>query len=293
VSIPVLRTARELRALQHLPGGRPLVFVPTMGALHEGHLALARRGAELGEVVVSIFVNPAQFGPGEDYAKYPRNLGRDLELLAPCGVKAVFTPAVETMYGREVGVTVQPGPRAADLCGGSRPGHFAGVLTVVAKLFNLVRPDIAIFGRKDAQQCLVIAEMVDDLKFPVRLLDHPTVREADGLAMSSRNAYLGDDDRQRALCLSRALGAAREALAGGERDPEALRRLMLAALAPADSVDYAEVRRVPDLARTDVVAGRLLLAVAANVGPARLIDNLVLQVDPAGVRETSLLEDAC
>jgi pantoate--beta-alanine ligase len=293
MTVPVLRTARDLRTLDRLRGERPLVLVPTMGALHAGHLELARRGAERGPVVVSIFVNPTQFGPGEDFAKYPRNLGRDLALLEPCGVAAVFTPSVETMYGREVGVTVQPGPRAADLCGASRPGHFAGVLTVVAKLFNLVRPDIAIFGRKDAQQCLVIAEMVDDLKFPVCLIDHPTVREADGLAMSSRNAYLGDDDRRRGLCLSRALGAAREALAGGERSTEALRGLMLAHLAATDAVDYAEIRRVPDLARLDTAAGRLLLAIAAVVGPARLIDNLVLDVDEHEVRETSLLEERC
>ncbi len=293
MTIPVLRTPRDLRALDQLRGDRPLVFVPTMGALHAGHLELARRGAELGPVVVSIFVNPTQFGPGEDFEKYPRNLGQDLALLEPCGVSAVFTPAVETMYGREVGVTVAPGSRAAGLCGASRPGHFAGVLTVVAKLFNLVRPDVAIFGRKDAQQCLVIAEMVDDLKFPVRLIDHPTVREADGLAMSSRNAYLGDDDRRRALCLSRALAAARAALAAGERDVAALRAVMAADLAAADGVDYAEVRRVPDLASVDVAAGRLLLAVAARVGPARLIDNLVLDVDDAGVRETSLLEEPC
>jgi pantoate--beta-alanine ligase len=293
MTIPVLRTERDLNTLDELRGERLLVFVPTMGALHQGHVALARCGAELGPVVVSIFVNPTQFGPGEDFAKYPRDLGRDLALLEPCGVTAVFLPAVEMMYGREVGVTVQPGPRAAGLCGGNRPGHFAGVLTVVAKLFNLVRPDVAIFGRKDAQQCLVIAEMVDDLKFPVRLIDHPTVREADGLAMSSRNAYLGDDDRARALCLSRALGAARKALGGGERDPAVLRRVMTAALAPADAVDYAEVRRVPDLSRPDVAAGRLLLAIAAQVGPARLIDNLVLDVDDAGVREASLLEGIC
>jgi pantoate--beta-alanine ligase len=293
MTIPVLRTERDLRTLDHLRGERPLVLVPTMGALHEGHVALARHGAERGPVVVSIFVNPTQFGPGEDFAKYPRNLDQDLARLGSCGVAAVFTPAVETMYGREVGVTVQPGPRAAGLCGASRPGHFAGVLTVVAKLFHLVRPDVAIFGRKDAQQCLVIAEMVDDLKFPVRLIDHLTVRETDGLAMSSRNAYLGGDDRARALCLSRALGAAREALADGERDPEALCRVMAAGLAAADAVDYAEVRRVPDLARPDVAAGRLLLAIAAQVGPARLIDNLVLDVDDAGVRETSLLEERC
>lgn len=293
MSIPVLRTSRELRSLADRCDGRPLVCVPTMGALHAGHLALARRGAELGPVVVSIFVNPTQFGPGEDFEQYPRNLGQDLALLEPCGVTAVFTPSVETMYGREVGVTVQPGRRAEGLCGVSRPGHFAGVLTVVAKLFNLVRPDVAIFGRKDAQQCLVIAEMVDDLKFPVRLIDHPTVREPDGLAMSSRNAYLGADDRRRALCLSQALVAAEIALEGGERDPEALRGVMSAHLAAADAVEYAEVRRVPDLSRPAVAGGRLLLAVAAKVGPARLIDNLVLDVDHTEVREASLLEDAC
>jgi pantoate--beta-alanine ligase len=293
MTIPILRTARELRTLDRLRGERPLVFVPTMGALHEGHLALARRGAALGPVVVSIFVNPTQFGPGEDFAKYPRNLGQDLVLLEPCGVAAVFTPTVETMYAGAVGVSVQPGPRADGLCGASRPGHFAGVLTVVAKFLNLVRPDVAIFGRKDAQQCLVIAEMVDDLKFPVRLIDHPIVREADGLAMSSRNAYLGGDDRARALCLSRALVAAQEALEGGERDPEVLHRLLSAELAPADAVDYAEVRRVPDLTRPEVATGRLLLAVAAQVGPARLIDNLVLDVDDSGVREAALLEETC
>ncbi len=285
----LLRTPDELVRLDAWRGVRPLVLVPTMGALHAGHLALVRRGAELGRVVVSIFVNPAQFGPGEDFRAYPRDLERDLHALGELPVAAVFAPDVTTMYGEGPGVTVQPGPRAEGMCGASRPGHFAGVLTVVAKLFNLVRPDVAVFGRKDAQQCLVIAEMVADLDFPVRLVDLATVREVDGLAMSSRNAYLDGDARQRALCLSRALAAARAQIEAGERDVNVLSALMRTQLADADAIEYAEVRRVPDLASLTRAAGHVLLAVAARVGPARLIDNIVLHVADTLVRETALL----
>ena len=159
-----------------------------MGALHAGHLALVEAARAHGPTVVSIFVNPKQFGPGEDFSRYPRDLERDLDLLRPLAPDAVFAPSVEEMYPQPTGVAVVPGPRADVLCGARRPGHFAGVLTVVAKLFNLVRPEIAVFGRKDGQQCLVIDEMVRDLDLPVRLLDVATVREPDGLAMSSRNA---------------------------------------------------------------------------------------------------------
>ena len=287
----LLHTRADLARLDGLRRGRrPLVLVPTMGALHEGHLALVDRAAELGEPVVSIFVNPAQFGPGEDFEAYPRDLDRDLELLRPRGVRAVFAPAVAEMYRRPDGVRVQPGPAAEGLCGAARPGHFAGVLTVVLKLLNLIRPGVALFGRKDAQQFLVIAEMVRDLDVPVTVLDQPTVREPDGLAMSSRNAYLSAEARARALCLSGALAAARSALVAGERDPGRLEALMLAALAPADAVEYAAVRRVPDLGRLPRAEGRLLLAVAARVEPARLIDNLVLDVDAAGVRPAPLAD---
>jgi pantoate--beta-alanine ligase len=289
--VELLRSRAELdrlEALRHQE--QPLVLVPTMGALHAGHVALIERARELGEVVVSIFVNPTQFGPGEDFQAYPRDLERDLELLRPRGVAAVFAPGVAEMYPREGGVSVEPGPAAHDLCGARRPGHFRGVLTIVAKLFNLIRPDVAVFGRKDAQQCLVIGEMVRDLAMPVRLIDHPTVREADGLAMSSRNAYLSAEARRRALALWRALTAARAALEEGEREPAALQQLMLAELADADAPEYAELRRVPDLAAPERAEGRLLLAVAARVEPARLIDNLVLQVDPSGVREAALLD---
>ena len=286
----LIRTLADLQRLEPLRRDpRPLVMVPTMGALHQGHLDLVRRAKELGEVVVSIFVNPTQFGPGEDYAAYPRDDARDLDLLRPLGTTAVFMPTVDLMYPRERGVSILAGSAADGLCGASRPGHFNGVLTVVAKLFNLVRPDLAVFGRKDAQQCLVIDQMVQDLNMPVRLIDHPTVREPDGLAMSSRNVYLKGEARTRALSLSRALRAGVEALKAGERDPARIESLMATELASCDSLEYAVARRVPDLATLDSLSGRVLLAVAARVEPARLIDNLVVEVSGDKVTETSLL----
>jgi pantoate--beta-alanine ligase len=285
----VLRTAADLHILDAWRAGGPLVLVPTMGALHEGHLSLVEAGAKVGPVVVSIFVNPTQFGPQEDLASYPRELAADLARLEPLGVKAVFAPEVAQMYGAPGEVTVQPGRRGAGLCGDLRPGHFAGVLTVVAKLVGLVRPEVAIFGRKDAQQCLVIRQMVEDLHLPVRLVDWPTMREPDGLAMSSRNRYLGAVDRQRARCLWRALSAARSALAAGERSSDVLEGLMWSELSLADQREYAAVRRVPDLERPDLTQGTVLLAVAARVGPARLIDNLVLDLDGGAIRDGHLM----
>lgn len=276
-------------ALDALRAEGDLVLVPTMGALHEGHLSLVRRARELGPVVVTIFVNPTQFGPGEDYEAYPRDLEDDLAMLRPLGVRGVFAPAVSEVYGDDGEVTVRPGRRAEGLCGASRPGHFAGVLTVVAKLFGMVKPEVAVFGRKDAQQCLVIGQMVEDLKMGIRLIDAPTVREDDGLAMSSRNRYLDPEGRARALALSRALEAGRHLLSGGERDRRAIEETMLRELAPADIIEYAEVRSVPDLGMPDRVEGRTLLAVAARVEPARLIDNLVLDVTADGLTESSLL----
>jgi pantoate--beta-alanine ligase len=286
--VKVLRTRADLAQLDGLRGG-PLVLVPTMGALHAGHLSLVRRAAELGPVVVSVYVNPTQFGPGEDFAAYPRRLDEDLELLAPLAPAAVFAPDTATVYGDGDGVSVLPGRFAAGMCGADRPGHFAGVLTVVARLFGLVRPDVAVFGRKDAQQCLVIDEMVRALGLPVRLVDAPTVREDDGLAMSSRNVYLGALERQRAVCLWHGLAAARTALAAGERSGRRLAAILREGLAPADAVEYAEVRSLETWREPDTVAGPVLLAVAARVGPARLIDNLVLDIAGAGVREIPLL----
>ncbi|HPF71681.1 MAG TPA: pantoate--beta-alanine ligase [Candidatus Krumholzibacteria bacterium] len=286
----VLTTRAELAELDALRGARPLVLVPTMGALHEGHLSLVRTASALGPVVVSIFVNPTQFGPNEDFAAYPRDLQHDLDLLAPLAPAAVFAPEVATVYPAPGGVSVQPGRFAAGLCGGTRPGHFAGVLTVVAKLFGLVRPDVAVFGRKDAQQCLVIDEMVRDLVLPVRLIDAPTVREADGLAMSSRNRYLDAAARRRALALSRALAAGRTAIEAGERRAAAVAAAMMDVLAGTDAPDYAAVRRLADWSEPDRLEGRTLLAVAARVEPARLIDNVVLDIRADGVRECALLD---
>ena len=286
----LIRTRSELSRLDALRGRDPLVLVPTMGALHDGHLDLVRRAGELGRAVVSIFVNPTQFAPGEDYAAYPRDLTRDLEALAGLDSAAVFAPSPEEMYRATGGVAVVPGPRANVLCGARRPGHFQGVLTVVAKLFNLLRPDIAVFGRKDGQQCLVIDEMVRDLDFPVALVDAPTRREADGLAMSSRNRYLDSAQRRRAACLWRALDAVRGRIAEGERETAPLEEQLALFLADADAVDYAEIRTVPDLTPPERLDGRVILAVAAHVGPARLIDNLVLDVGADAVVETSLLQ---
>jgi len=287
----VCLTSAELEALALKQGGRPLVLVPTMGALHQGHLSLIDLGRKYGTVVVSIFVNPTQFGEGEDFESYPRDLEGDLALIEPLGVAAVFAPEVALMYGAEEEVTILPGNRGKGLCGGDRLGHFAGVLTVVAKLFGAVRPDIAVFGRKDAQQCLVIAQMVEDLKMNVRLIDGPTVREPDGLAMSSRNRYLDPEERVRALCLYEALSAGRDLLASGERQRKKVLTVMRDHLAAADQLGYAEIRRVPDLGVQEQVKDRVLLAVSARVGPARLIDNIVLDVSPNGVTDGVLLGD--
>jgi len=215
------RTAAELRS--RLAAVRaaadPVVLVPTMGDLHDGHLSLVREAARHGRVVVSVFVNPTQFAPGEDFEAYPRDLERDLARLATePALAAVFAPAVETMYPPGDATVVRVGRLSEPLCGAHRPGHFEGVCTVVAKLFGLVRPDLAVFGQKDAQQCLVLQRMAEDLRLGVRLVFAPTVREDDGLALSSRNRYLDTTQRAEALRLYRALTAGRAALAGGERD---------------------------------------------------------------------------
>lgn len=263
-------------------------LVPTMGALHEGHLSLVRRAArECDRAGVSIFVNPAQFGPGEDLDRYPRNLERDLRLLEPLGVDLVWAPAPEAVYppGFQTWVTVEE--LAKGLEGAVRPSHFRGVATVVAKLFNLFRPDRAYFGQKDAQQVAVIRRMVADLNFPVQIVVCPTVREPDGLAMSSRNAYLDPEERRAAAVLYRALCAARARWQGGERDAEALRAAVRAVvqaepLARLDYVSAADPETLEELGR--VTAGALL-SLAVRFRHARLIDNLPLapeETDAAG-----------
>jgi len=260
-----------------------VALVPTMGNLHEGHASLVGiAAARADRVVVSIFVNPLQFGPGEDYASYPRTLEADMARLAGVPCDLVFVPGVETMYpgGREQVARVEVPGVSAGLCGESRPGHFTGVATVVAKLFNLVTPDLAVFGEKDFQQLAVIGKMTRDLCFPVEIVAAPTVREPDGLAMSSRNAYLSPEQRARAPALYRALVEAAENLKAGSRDFVALQHrgmdnLRSAGLEP----DYFEVRRREDLAVPEAADARFVVLAAAKLGRARLIDNLSVDTD--------------
>ena len=257
--------------------GRRIGLVPTMGFLHEGHLRLVDRARERADgVVMSIFVNPLQFGPGEDFATYPRDIERDKKLAAGRHVDCLFLPDAKAMYPADPLVRVHPGPMADGLEGAARPGHFAGVLTVVAKLFHVVEPDIAVFGRKDFQQAMLVRRMAEDLNFGLEVDIAPTVRELDGLALSSRNAYLQGDERRAALALSRALRAVEQAWRGGEADPGPLARRGLDVLrAPGVAPEYLALvdERMRPVARVDA---RTVVLVAAKVGRTRLIDNVVL-----------------
>ncbi|MFO0985319.1 MAG: pantoate--beta-alanine ligase [Planctomycetota bacterium] len=254
-------------------------FVPTMGALHEGHMSLVRAAKKENDVcVVSVFVNPIQFGPGEDYERYPRAFDQDKELLERNGADTIFKASVEEMYPGGFGTYVVQDRLPDLLCGKSRPGHFRGVMTVCAKLFNIVKPDRAYFGQKDFQQTVVIRRMVRDLGFGIDVRVLPTVRDADGLALSSRNAYLAPDERQRALAIHRALVGARDAFARGERDRDAIVRGMRAALAAPGGVevDYTEVVDADTLEAANPVSGESVAVIAARVGQTRLIDNACL-----------------
>ena len=264
-------------------------FVPTMGALHEGHLSLVRRAHELADrVVVSIFVNPTQFGQGEDYDAYPRDVAADCRMLAAEACHLVFLPSVETMYPQGESTYVDAGSPALGFEGDERPGHFRGVATVVAKLFHLVQPDVAIFGQKDAQQLAVVRRMVRDLHMPVEIVGAPIVREADGLALSSRNAYLSPGERRAAIVLSRSLAAAREVVEAGERSPEALRQRVYEILdaEPRGSTDYVAVVDADSFAPVESLEGRrVTVAIAFRLGRTRLLDNLLLDLRaeiPAG-----------
>lgn len=274
----IVSTLEELRSARRFLD-EPVGFVPTMGFLHEGHLALVRRAREeCAAVIVSIFVNPTQFGPNEDLEKYPRDLERDIRLLDEVGAHLLWAPTPEVMYppGYQTWVEVQDLTRRLE--GAVRPGHFRGVTTVVAKLFNAVQPQKAYFGQKDAQQAAVIRRMTHDLNFPIEIVVCPTVREADGLAMSSRNTYLNPQERQAATVLYRALNAARNAYEAGERNAAALRRIMSETirsepLAQEQYVSCADFETLEELERVD---GKALLSMAVFVGKTRLIDNLVL-----------------
>ena len=275
-----VRTVSELReALRDAP--RPVGLVPTMGAFHEGHLSLIRAAREENAtLVVSLFVNPAQFGPSEDFGGYPRDEQRDAEEAEAAGVDLLFVPPVEEVYPDGFDTTVEVGGLTETLEGDpAHRGreHFRGVTTVVTKLFNMTQPDRAYFGQKDAQQALVIRRLVRDLDIPVEIRVCPTVREDSGLAMSSRNAYLSNEERQRAAALSRALRAAEETVRAGEREAAAV---LAAARAELDAAriepEYLELRSAEDLSPVERVNGSTLLAVAARVGRARLIDNTML-----------------
>jgi pantoate--beta-alanine ligase len=276
-------TVAELRKLlaPERRAGRSIGLVPTMGFFHDGHLSLMRRARADNEVVVvSLFVNPAQFAPGEDFAAYPRDERRDTELAEAEGVDILFSPPVEEVYPEGFDTIVSVGGLTDTLEGDEAQRgaeHFQGVTTVVTKLFNMVGPDVAFFGQKDAQQALVIRKLVRDLDIPVRIEVCPTIRDADGLALSSRNAYLSPEERERALALSRALRAAEAAVASGTREAGAVvavarDELERAGLEP----DYLQLRSATDLSPVERVNGSTLLAVAARVGRARLIDNAIL-----------------
>jgi pantoate--beta-alanine ligase len=258
--------------------GQSIGFVPTMGWLHEGHATLIRASVgRCGATVVSIFVNPTQFGPREDFSAYPRDLERDMAMCEEAGVDIVFAPEASEVYPEGFETNVEPGPLADVLCGPYRPGHFRGVATVVAKLFNMVQPDVAFFGQKDYQQAAIIRRMVLDLNMPMEVVALPTVREPDGLAMSSRNARLDADARRRAACLSRGLFAAKAAFDAGERKAEGLLAAARVEMGEADSVQYLELADAETLQPVGAVADRpAVLAVAAFVGGVRLIDNVVL-----------------
>jgi pantoate--beta-alanine ligase len=254
--------------------GERIAFVPTMGALHEGHVTLLREARKHGQrIALSIFVNPTQFGPNEDLARYPRDLAGDLAKAAGAGTDVAYVPEVRDVYPAGFQTTVEVGELARGLCGPFRPGHFAGVATVVCKLFNVVRPDVALFGEKDYQQLAIVRRMVTDLDMGIEIVGVPTVREADGLAMSSRNAYLSPAERARALSLSRALFAARDAVAAGARDGTAVVTRARAAL-DVDRIDYVELVDAESLRTVTEIDRPAVLAVAAFVGRTRLIDNV-------------------
>jgi pantoate--beta-alanine ligase len=275
----ICTTSSEVRSACREAQAHRLGLVPTMGALHEGHLSLIRAAkAQCDLVAVSIFVNPTQFGPSEDLARYPRPFERDIQLLEKEGVDIVFAPSVDEMYGKGETTWVTVEGLSEKLDGRSRPGHFRGVTTVVSKLFHIIEPDVAFFGQKDAAQLAVIRRMVRDLNFPVEIVACPIVREPDGVAMSSRNAYLNPDDRRRALVLSRSLKEVEKEFGNGERSAA---RLIVTARQvfgrePQVRLDYFEIVDPDTLDPVEQIKQRTLVAVAAYVGATRLIDNIVL-----------------
>jgi pantoate--beta-alanine ligase len=283
--VRIIRQKEELReAVAALKaGGGTVAFVPTMGALHAGHMALIEEGRRHARhVVASIFVNPTQFGPEEDLSRYPRREAGDVKMLEEAGCEILWAPDVETMYPGGPEASVEAGPAARGLDGDARPGHFDGVATVVARLFEQVAPDVALFGEKDYQQLLVVRQMVDALGLPVRIVAVPTERDADGLALSSRNLYLTDEERRAARALPRALGEAAQAIADGRPVEEALAKARESlARAGFDPIDYVELRDAETLAPVETAERPARLLAAAWLGQTRLIDNLPVTASSA------------
>jgi pantoate--beta-alanine ligase len=292
VSLPRIVSSRgelraRVRAARH--EGKTIGVVPTMGALHAGHVSLVKASvAQCGFTVVTIFVNPTQFGPKEDFRKYPRTLDRDLAALSGQRVDLVFAPSTEEIYRPGNAMYVEPGGVALPLEGQFRPGHFRGVATVVLKLFNLVQPDVAFFGRKDFQQSLVVRQLVHDFDLPIEIRICPIVREPDGLAMSSRNAYLSADDRRKSLVISRSLKVARDLVAAGQREAQRVLAEMRAVLAtePDVRVEYLVLADPDSLAEVEHLRGPVVALIAAFVGATRLIDNQMLGEEPSPAAST-------
>lgn len=277
----LIQNVSEMKALSKsvIDDGKTIGFVPTMGYLHKGHLSLVQKAKEENDiVVVSIFVNPTQFGPNEDYNRYPRDLERDLRLLNPFNVDYIFNPSVEEMYPAYYSVYVDETEMSKYLCGARRPGHFRGVCTVVTKLFNIVRPTRAYFGQKDAQQFRILRRMVENLNMDVEMVEMPIVREPDGLAMSSRNVYLSDEERREAPRLYKSLLEAKRLIDGGERDVQKIKDAMQRVLNhPLLKIDYIEVVDEKRLIPVDRIEGDVIVAIAVFFGKARLIDNVIIR----------------
>jgi pantoate--beta-alanine ligase len=279
----IIHTIKHVRKAvrQARTEGKTIGLVPTMGSLHAGHGSLIEAAVhETDFVVVSIFVNPTQFGPGEGFDKYPRTLETDAVFCEKRGADVVFAPSADEMYPDEQLTWVEVEKLTAGLCGANRPGHFRGVTTVCAKLFNMVQPDIAYFGQKDAQQVAVIRRMVRDLDLPLQIHIFPIIRETDGLAMSSRNRYLSSEERKRALCLYKALTVCREKVAAGQRDGNELIDIMNAIIArDQGQIDYVSIVDTETLKPLKTVTGRALVALAVHIGPTRLIDNILIDLN--------------
>jgi pantoate--beta-alanine ligase len=278
----VIATAKEMQRSsdQLRQKGKTIAFVPTMGYLHEGHLTLMRAGKEQGDaLIISIFVNPTQFGPKEDYEQYPRDMQRDLKLAQKVGVDIVFTPSAQEMYPDGFQTSVEVEWVTQNLCGISRPSHFRGVATIVAKLFNIVKPHFALFGQKDYQQLITIKRMVKDLNMDTEVIGIPTVRERDGLAMSSRNAYLSPKKRKEAAKLNRALRKGEELFRQGERDTAAILTTVRGVIEEAKpkKIDYVKICDAHTLEDIKEIKDEAIIAVAVQIGKTRLIDNIILK----------------